>query len=379
MNVTATNNVYTHTTSVGESGSFGVTNLANIFQSTTFLTNPVPTAAGVNDFKVVSGFVGINAGINAASTYGIAANDYFLTARPIGPAWDIGAHEFGTLSGPGTISFNPAAHSAGESAGSVTLTAIRTGGVTGAVGASYATSNGSATSPSDYTATSGTLSWANNDGGNKTFSVTLTNDATTESSESFTATLSSPTGGATLGTATATITITDDDNIPLMPGLSFEAESGLVESPFTVAAGVVSQSTQTLVPGDGGRVRYRVTIPTTGDYRMAMSVNAPDLNNASIFVDFDQEPAIPTTIWDILPLTSGIETRNVAWRGAGDPSNPQFPNKTWTLSAGEHVLYIRGRESNCLLDSITIFQFTSGATVGGNRPGPPKGLRVIGP
>jgi plastocyanin len=114
--------------------------------------------------------------------------------------------------GAGTIRFTQASISAGEAAGTVTLTAQRTGGTTGAVGVSYATANGSAGTPSDYAAVASTLSWADGDGANKSFNVTLVNDAETEGDETFTATLSSPTGGASLGSpATSTVTIVDND------------------------------------------------------------------------------------------------------------------------------------------------------------------------
>jgi hypothetical protein len=92
------------------------------------------------------------------------------------------------------------------------LTFQRTVGDDGAVSVHYATSNGSATAGSDYTAKSGTVSWADNDDTNKTVSVAITNDTAQESSETFTVTLSAPGGGASLGSpAAATVTIADND------------------------------------------------------------------------------------------------------------------------------------------------------------------------
>ncbi|MCE9517064.1 MAG: cellulase family glycosylhydrolase, partial [Mycobacterium sp.] len=71
----------------------------------------------------------------------------------------------------------------------------------------YTTSNGTATAGSDYTATSGTLSFA---AGVTTqqISVPVLRDTITEPTETFAVTLSNP-SGATLTTATATGTITD--------------------------------------------------------------------------------------------------------------------------------------------------------------------------
>jgi hypothetical protein len=150
------------------------------------------------------------------------------------------------------------------------------------------------------------------------------------------------------------------DSVPLMNGLAFEAENGHVEPPFAVASGKVSQSTQTNGPTQGGRVRWRVTIPATGAYRVSLNVAAPNAGADSMFIDFDEEPVSPTAINDVIPLTSGVEARYVNWRGTGTTSSPEFVPKTWTLTAGVHTLYLRGREANALIDSVTIESFSSG-------------------
>ena len=75
----------------------------------------------------------------------------------------------------------------------------------------YATANGTATAGSDYTATTGTVTFAAGETA-KTLNVGVTGDTTTEPTESFTVTLSAP-SGATLTRATATGTIVDDDTV----------------------------------------------------------------------------------------------------------------------------------------------------------------------
>ena len=80
----------------------------------------------------------------------------------------------------------------------------------------YATSGGTATSGTDFTAESGTLTFAANET-TKTVSVATTDDSVEEEDETFTLTLSSP-ANATLGDATATGTINDDDET--LPALS---------------------------------------------------------------------------------------------------------------------------------------------------------------
>jgi glucose/arabinose dehydrogenase len=112
---------------------------------------------------------------------------------------------------PGTLQFNAGSYSLAENGGSLTVTVTRTGGTAGAVSVHYATSDGTATAGSDYTAASGTLTFAAGEA-SKTFTVPVLDDTAAEGSETVTLTLSSPTGGATLGSpATATFTIVDND------------------------------------------------------------------------------------------------------------------------------------------------------------------------
>jgi hypothetical protein len=96
---------------------------------------------------------------------------------------------------PGAIQFATASY-IGNEGNSITFTVKRIGGSVGAVSVNYATAGGTATSGSDFTATSGTLNWANGDIDDKTIVVPILNDALAEETEFFTVTLSTP-GGAT--------------------------------------------------------------------------------------------------------------------------------------------------------------------------------------
>ena len=69
----------------------------------------------------------------------------------------------------GTLQLSSATYSTSEGAGSVTITVTRTGGSSGAVSVDYATADNTATAPSDYAATSGTLNWADGDTASKNF------------------------------------------------------------------------------------------------------------------------------------------------------------------------------------------------------------------
>jgi Domain of unknown function (DUF1929)/Calx-beta domain/Galactose oxidase, central domain len=116
---------------------------------------------------------------------------------------------------PGILQFSAATYSVGENGGSAAITIMRTGGANGAVGATFTTSNGTATAPSDYTAVTQTVSFAAGDTANKTISIPIVNDTVAEGNETLNLALSNPTGGATLsGISTAVLTVTDNDVSP---------------------------------------------------------------------------------------------------------------------------------------------------------------------
>jgi Calx-beta domain len=78
----------------------------------------------------------------------------------------------------------------------------------GPVSVHYATSDGSAKDPVDYTATSGDFEWAGGVTDDQTFAIPIINDAKSDGTKSFKITLSNATGNADIGPqSTATITI----------------------------------------------------------------------------------------------------------------------------------------------------------------------------
>lgn len=88
----------------------------------------------------------------------------------------------------------------------------------------YATTNGSATSPADFTATSGTLTFAV---GIMTMPITIPifDDGIADNGETFTITLSNPVG-AVIGNGTSTVTITDSDAPPVLSVTDTSATEG---------------------------------------------------------------------------------------------------------------------------------------------------------
>lgn len=191
----------------------------NIFNQDPQL-GPLQNNGGLTETHLPAGASpGVNAGSSAFTL------DQRGQTRPVGAAVDMGGVEIN----PGTIQLTASAVNVNENGVSVTITATRTGGADGAVSVSYATSPGTAASPADYAAAVGTLDWANQDSASKSFQVTIVNDTLDEPDETFTATLSNPTGGAALGAVTSEIvTILDDDAVTNVIEIPTLAEAGKV-------------------------------------------------------------------------------------------------------------------------------------------------------
>jgi hypothetical protein len=108
------------------------------------------------------------------------------------------------------VSFAISSNGAVTEGSSSQFTVTKAGTASGTLTVNYATSNGTALQPGDYTTTTGILTFLTGDV-TKSINVPTINDASPESTETFTMTLSTPSGGATLSTPSATATINDDD------------------------------------------------------------------------------------------------------------------------------------------------------------------------
>ena len=179
--------------------------------------NGIATAG--SDYTAVSGTLTIAAGqtsgtINVTTIDDAAVESVeTLTVTISAPT---GGVVLGTATGTGTINDNdtPANLAIGNASategGTLAFTVTRSGNTATAASANYATAGGSATSGSDFTAASGTISFAANQTA-ATINVATINDTAVEATETMTVTLSSPSNGAAITTATGTGTIIDND------------------------------------------------------------------------------------------------------------------------------------------------------------------------
>ena len=115
---------------------------------------------------------------------------------------------------PPTVQFSLADYSVNENASTATITVTLNTASSSDVIVDYATSDGTAVSPGDYTAIVTTPLTITAGLTSATFDVTIINDLIDEPNESLNLTLSNP-NGATLGTpAASTLTIIDNDGTP---------------------------------------------------------------------------------------------------------------------------------------------------------------------
>lgn len=178
------------------------------------------TATAGSDYTAASSTVTIPAGQTSAMISVVTIDDTAVESTEtmtVTISSPTGGAVLGTASGTGTINDNdtpPANLAIGNASategGNLVFTVTRSGTTTTAVSVNYASASGTATSGSDFTATSGTLSFAANQT-TGTITVPTIDDTATESTETMSITLSGASSGATITTATGTGTIADND------------------------------------------------------------------------------------------------------------------------------------------------------------------------
>ncbi|CAN5630651.1 hypothetical protein BH09ACT7_BH09ACT7_60340 [soil metagenome] len=135
-----------------------------------------------------------------------------------------------------TVSVANASASEGTSgATNVAFTVTLSKASTTAVTVKYVTANGTATAGQDYTAGSGTVTFAPGVT-SQVITVAVLGDKTVEPSETFTVTLSSP-SGATVAGAAATGTIVNDDAVVVPPGQTTAQWGNAFFAPYVDMAG----------------------------------------------------------------------------------------------------------------------------------------------
>jgi hypothetical protein len=132
-----------------------------------------------------------------------------------------------------------------ENNGPAKITVKRTGGSDGAVSVECGTSDDTAKAGLDYFATLITLWWGDGDANDKDCDVVIIDDNDPEGNETFTVSLSNPTGGAQLGEPnTAPVTIIDDDSGPVILSVEPQESNVCVGQEFEVDILVKAETQQ---------------------------------------------------------------------------------------------------------------------------------------
>ena len=234
------------------------TALTAVQDANSIQANPL-FASVTGDLHIASGSPNVNAGVAAAGI----TDDIEAQVRPNGPAPDIGADEFYAL--PGTLQLSSTTYG-GNEGGTATATVTRTLGSTGTVGVTYTLTDGTATGGASC---SGGVDYVNPGPQLLSFSdgvtsqpivVTLCSDAVVDALETFNVTISTPTGGASLGSPTsATVTITDVP--PPFTGV-YNVGSGQSYTSLTNVGGIFEGLN---LAGATGNVTINITSDLTGE------------------------------------------------------------------------------------------------------------------
>ncbi|OFV82868.1 MAG: hypothetical protein A2Y78_01205 [Acidobacteria bacterium RBG_13_68_16] len=177
-----------------------------------------------------------------------------------------------------------------ERAAQATVTVGRIGGSTGEVSAEYSTSDGTASTPWDYSPVSGTLLFP--DGTTtRTFTVPVFHNPVHLGDKAFSVSLGNPTGGATLGRSAAPVTVIESD--PRYVGLSVRfrvRDRSRPTGPTWTATVDVPWLTLSAYSGTGPSVVSATISPeglTEGSYYGTITIDANSLGSPQ---------AIPVTL-----------------------------------------------------------------------------------
>ncbi len=263
------------------------------------------------------------------------------------------------VSSGGILSFTTTGTTVSEAGPNQTLAVRRTGAFSGSVSITWTTANGTALAGSDYTARTGTLTWANGDSANKIIAVgptvvagnhiPVTNDTLYDPAEIFTVSLSNPTNGAGLGTdGLSTVTIADNET---------QIEFALTDLSLPEPAGTSS-----------GTATLQLTRSGNTAVTSSVSWNASNLT-ATAGSDYGTKgsTALPS---GSVSFTSGQTTKQITIPLHGDTlaeGNETFRVSLGTVSGA--VLGAQRIATVTLLDDDKGFKFVS-TTVSANESNP---------
>jgi hypothetical protein len=231
-----------------------------------------------------------------------------------------------TYSEPGALEFTQSDYQVNETAGTVSLSVARVNGGYGTVGISYSTADGTAHAGTDYTSGSGTLSWGNGVTSNMTVTIPITDSGIYGPTKAFTVSLAGATGGATIASATTTVTIIDNN-----PLVTPSTPSGPTLGTLTPAqvSFTWGQSTDSGGPGLAGYHVYR----NGAQYYVSPGTATTSYTDTAVTAGASYTYTV--TAYD----TEGTESQQSASLPVTVPSTYQISNTSGSVLAGAAGLY----------------------------------------
>jgi hypothetical protein len=331
-----------------------------------FSTSDGSAKAGVN-YTTTTGTLTFGPG-DLSETFSVPILDDGLIHGPLGFSVNLSNSTGGGLSSPSsavvtindtdpTVSFTNTPYVVAQNAGSITISVGRaffssfTNSVTTV---HFSTSDGTAKAGVNYTATSGTLTFAPNDQ-TETFSVPVIDDSMIHGSLSFNVSLSNATGGGISNPSTAVVTLTDTD-----PTMTFSAPTF---SGNQNAGSIVVTVSRAFLASVASTVQY-----TTSDGTAKAGVNYLPMSGTLTFTSTvtTQSIAIPVIDDNKIhgPLTFNVTLSNPNGGGIASPSiavvtindtDPQisFPSTSFSFNqnAGSGTVTVR-RDTTTVISTV---------------------------
>ncbi len=337
------------------------------------------TAVAGKDFTTSSGTLDWAAGDSAAKSFSIPISnatpftgnktfDVTLSKATAGAMLGTPISATITIAGDksapvGSLQLAAPSYTAAQSAGAVTVKVARMGGSNGAVSVAYATANGTAVAGAQYTATSGSLKWADGDATAKSFAVPVSNATPFTGNKSFTVALSTPSAGATISSpGSASVAITGDAAAPV-------GTLDLSASSYAVSQGAGSLT---------------VTVNRTGGSAGAISVGYSTANGTAV-AGTDYTAADGTLKWAAgdaaaktfsIPVSnsapfSGTKSLTVALANPSTGATVSSPSSAIVTISGDAVAAVGNLQLSA--SSYGIAQAAGSLTVTVNRTGGSSG------
>jgi len=297
----------TLTTGASATSTVSTAVTAGAAQAVSLSATGLPTGATVS-FNPSTVTAGGSSTMTVATAPGTPAGAYDVSVTGSGPSATHSTSFTLTVQTPATyLSVNDLAVVEGNSGTTpATFTVSRSGNTSGTSSVTYATANGTATAPGDYTALAATtLNFAVGEA-SKTVPVAIVGDAVDEPNETLSLKLSSPVG-ATISDDTGTATIADDD-----------------------ATTYLAVNDVTVTEGNSGTAPATFAVTRSGNTSGASSVTYATANGTAT-AGSDYTAVAATTV----TFAAGETTKTVPVTVAGD--NVDEPNETFLLKLSAPV------------------------------------------